>query len=99
MLAILAVTILFGTTTLAAQQRSQAIVAEQAQVSTTVSPDRLHFTCETKKFNQSQGITCYGPEAIRGAGAMVKLPPITRETQVQSVAFAALSSALKNTSR
>src|SRR5438309_9387449 len=76
-LAILAVTILFGTTTLAAQkQRQQAIVAEQAQpvVASATAPDvNARFSCELRPFSLSRGLFCYGPAAIRSAYGLSQL--------------------------
>src|SRR4051812_28047963 len=67
-LTILAVTLLFSTTTLAAQQHQQAIVAEKAQLVEAAAPNATaQFTCELKKIDLSQGLTCYGPIAIRSA--------------------------------
>jgi subtilase family serine protease len=73
-LTILAVTLLFSTTTLAAQQHQQAIVAEKAQLVEAAAPNATaQFTCELKKFDLSQGLTCYGPAAIRSAYGVSQL--------------------------
>jgi subtilase family serine protease len=49
----------------AGQQRHGAIVVEQAAFAT--GDATAHFRCEKRAFDQSQGLPCYGPAAIRSA--------------------------------
>lgn len=48
----------------AGQQRPWAIPGAIVDVTASATP---HFTCELRKFDLSQGLFCYGPDAIRAA--------------------------------
>jgi subtilase family serine protease len=57
-------TLLLATVSYAGSHRSGAIPGEVAEI----DPSAVaHFTCETKPFNLSAGLFCYGPAAIRAA--------------------------------
>jgi subtilase family serine protease len=65
-----AITTFASSSAYAGKQHPSAIVAEQGQVDATVQvqPNAVpHFTCESKKFDLSQGLYCYDPFAIRAA--------------------------------
>jgi subtilase family serine protease len=57
-----------------AQQFSPASITADQVEALAVTPDATaHFSCELRKFNQSQGLFCYGPAAIRAAYGVDKL--------------------------
>jgi subtilase family serine protease len=62
--AALTAALLLATPSYAGTQKSGAILGDKALVEPTAT---AHFTCELRAFDLSQGLYCYGPDAIRAA--------------------------------
>jgi len=64
---IVLVAVLFGSTAFAGQMKPGAVPGEKATQVPHLVPNAAVFTCETRPFDESAGLFCYGPGAIRKA--------------------------------
>ncbi|HWM69206.1 MAG TPA: S53 family peptidase [Steroidobacteraceae bacterium] len=66
-LTVCATAVLFGSTAFAGQMKPGSVPGEKATQLPKLAPNAAVFTCETRPFDESAGLFCYGPGAIRKA--------------------------------